>query len=127
MTTILSANRPEAHRLEVKSTAAPVLRRAVINWASLTSLICEVASSSSRIDPIKHFLTVSGEESWFSFPDISCASVLVRITLVQSDGDRGCDGGRKEDGFSSSSFALTTVESLEGSRDTSFFWSPVIC
>ena len=71
MTMMRSANLPLAHRLEVKSTATPVVLRAVMNLASSISLICEVASSSNRIDPIMHLFTVSGEESWFSFPDIN--------------------------------------------------------
>lgn len=73
-----------------------------------------------------HFRTVSGDESWFSLPDINCARVLVSKTLVQSDGDRGYDGGRNDDGFNSSSLALTTVESFEGNRLTSLLSSPVI-
>ena len=69
---------------------------------------------------------VPGEDSWFSLPDINCASILVSITFDQSDGDRGYDGARNGDGFSSSSLALTTLDSFEGRRDNSLFSSPVI-
>lgn len=69
---------------------------------------------------------VPGEDSWFSLPDINCASILVSITFDQSDGDRGYAGARNGEGFSSSSLALTTLDSFEGRRDNSLFSSPVI-
>lgn len=69
---------------------------------------------------------VPGEDSWFSLPDINCASILVSMTFDQSDGDRGYAGARNGEGFSSSSLALTTLDSFEGRRDNSLFSSPVI-
>ncbi len=61
-----------------------------------------------------------------SLPEISCASAFVSRTRDQSEGERGYEGyGREEEGLSSSSWVLTTVESLEGRRE-SVFPSPVI-
>mmetsp|Transcript_15727 Transcript_15727/g.32799 ORF Transcript_15727/g.32799 Transcript_15727/m.32799 type:complete len:241 (-) Transcript_15727:1229-1951(-) len=124
-TTILSANRPDAHRLVVRRAAAPVVRSAVMKFASSTSLMSDVASSSSRIDPIMHLATLL-EDDWLSFPDINCARTFVSITLDHSDGESGKAGGRRGEGFKSSSFALTTVDSFEGSRGRTLLPSPVI-
>jgi hypothetical protein len=85
-----------------------------------------VASSSKRIDPTIHFLTVVGDDSWFSLPDITCARILVSKTLDQSDGDKGYAGGRIDEGLRSSSFGLTTVESFEGRWTSILLPSPVI-
>eukprot|EP00585_Thalassiosira_rotula_P023544 CAMPEP_0196253816 /NCGR_PEP_ID=MMETSP0913-20130531/52585_1 /TAXON_ID=49265 /ORGANISM="Thalassiosira rotula, Strain GSO102" /LENGTH=92 /DNA_ID=CAMNT_0041540909 /DNA_START=368 /DNA_END=646 /DNA_ORIENTATION=+ len=90
-----SANLPEAHRLDVRSTAAPVLRSAVIILASSTSLIWEVGSSNSRIEPIMLFRTASlaleseDDDGWASLPEINCASTFVSRTRDQSEGDSG--------------------------------------
>ncbi len=124
-TTIRSANLPAAHRLEVKRVAAPVLRRDLIIFASSTSFICDVASSRRRIEPTRHFRTVR-VVGWLSFPEISCANILVNRTRDQSDGDKGYADGSVDDGFSSSSFATTTVDSFDGRRVRTFAPSPVI-
>ena len=125
-TTMQSANLPVAHRFEVRSVAAPLLRKALITLASSTSLICDVASSSNKIEPTRLFFTVPGG-SWFSFPESNCDNVLVNRIRDQSDGDKGYAGGRMDDGFSSSSLATTTVDSFDGSRERTLLPSPVIC
>jgi len=88
-TTIRSANLPVAHRLVLNSVAAPVLRNALITCASSTSLICDVASSMIRIEPTRLFRTAPCAVDWLSFPDSSCANILVNSTRDQSDGDNG--------------------------------------
>ena len=110
----------------VKRVAAPVLRRALIIFASSTSLICDVASSRRRIEPTRHFRTVPCAVGWLSFPEISCANILVNRTRDQSDGDKGYADGRVDDGFRSSSFATTTVDSFDGRRERTLLPSPVI-
>jgi hypothetical protein len=64
-----------------------------------------------------HVRMLPEDESCWSFPAINCASVFVNKTLDQSDGDKGYDDGRNEEGLRSSSLALTTVDSFEGKRE----------
>lgn len=50
---------------------------------------------------------------------------LVSKTLLHSDGESISACGRIGEGLNSSSFAVTTVESFEGNRDSSPVESPV--
>lgn len=102
-----------------------MVRSDAMKFASSTSLISDVASSSSKIDPIMHLATLL-EDDWLPFPDINCARTFVSITLDHSDGESGKAGGRRGEGFKSSSSALTTVDNFEGSRGRMLLPSPVI-
>ena len=70
ITMMRSTNRPVAHLLEVSRTAAAEDRSAVMSCASSSSLICNVTSSSNRIELAMHCLIVIGDDG-FVLADIT--------------------------------------------------------
>lgn len=80
------------------------------------------------MDPTRHPLEMTGlfDGDDEDALDINCASDFVSRTLDHSEGVRGKVGGRRGEGVSSSSLALTTVDSLDGRWERILLESPVI-
>ena len=124
MTIILSENLPNVHRLELKTVAAPVLFKVLIIDASSTSLQKERASSRRRTEPT---ILLAGEVGEPTLVAIFWANTLDKRIFFHSDGERGDEGGRRDEGANSSSEAETTVANFLGKRGKRLLLRPVIC
>ena len=84
-------------------------------------------SSSSSNEPTRQLSNLLELCSVLSLRKIDCESVLAKRTLDHSTGESKTDLARKDDGFRSSSLAVTTVVILDGKRGRRDAFKPVMC